>query len=338
MRTPCPSLDHDVPCDRIAPVDARVVFLGTPEFALPTLEKLADSYNVVGVVTQPDRESGRGRRVTMPPVKKLALERSIPVYQPRRLRGEDAVAHLKSWAPDVAVVVAYGQILRPSVLDIPPFGFLNVHASLLPRWRGASPIQGTLLAGDTTTGVTIMKLDPGMDTGPILGMRETPVGPDETAGELEARLSALGADLLLELMPAYLAGDLMPQPQPEEGVTVIHRRRKAQAVLDWSRSAGQLHNQVRAFSPDIGAYTYWDGVRVKVLRSELVHPADAPAGGSGTVFSWLGEPVVVTGDGYLKLVYVQMAGKRPMDGGAFVRGRREFVGARLSSQSPGEPA
>jgi methionyl-tRNA formyltransferase len=325
-----------VHCDKMMVVKTRVVFMGTPEFALPTLEKLVESHTVVGVVTQPDRQSGRGRRVATPPVKELALAEGIPVFQPNRLRNAEAVEHIRAWAPDVAVVAAYGQILRPSVLEIPPFGVLNVHASLLPRWRGASPIQGALLAGDTTTGVTIMKMDKGLDTGPILGMRETPIGSEETAGDLEARLAVMGADLLMELMPAYLAGELTPQPQPDEGVTITRRLRKEQACLEWSDSAESLHNQVRAFSPAIGSYTFWDGRRVKILRSEVVVPEIIPESGPGSVFLWQEMPVVVTGQGCLKLVYVQMAGKRPMDGGAFVRGRTDLLGTRLSSQKPGE--
>ena len=317
-------------------VETRVVFMGTPEFALPTLERLVASYTVVGVVTQPDRQSGRGRRVAMPPVKELALAEGLPLFQPNRLRNLEAVEHIRAWAPDVAVVAAYGQIVPASVLEIPQFGFLNVHASLLPRWRGASPIQGALLAGDATTGVTIMKLDEGLDTGPILGMRETQIGPEETAGELEARLATIGVDLLMEVMPVYLAGELVPQPQSDEGVTVTRRIRKQRARLDWSDSAESLHNQVRAFSPAIGAYTFWDGTRVKILRSEIVYPDIIPESGPGSVFLWQEMPVAVTGQGCLKLVYVQMAGKRPMDGGAFVRGRTEFVGTRLSSQEPGE--
>jgi methionyl-tRNA formyltransferase len=300
------------------------------------LERLVASYTVVGVVTQPDRQSGRGRRVAVPPVKELALAEGISVFQPDRLRNVEAVEQFRVWAPDVAVVAAYGQILPASVLEIPQFGFLNVHASLLPRWRGASPIQGALLAGDVTTGVTIIKLDEGLDTGPILGMRETPIGPQETAGELETRLATIGVDLLMEVMPAYLAGELKPQPQPDEGVTITRRIRKQQARLDWSDSAESLHNQVRAFSPAIGAYTFWDSTRVKILRSEVVHPDTIPESGPGTIFLWQGMPVSVTGQGCLKLVYVQMAGKRPMDGGAFVRGRTDFVGTRLSSQEPGE--
>jgi methionyl-tRNA formyltransferase len=311
--------------------------MGTPEFALPTLERLVEHYDVVGVVTQPDRRSGRGRRITMPPVKEMAVAEGIPVFQPKRMRDAEAVAQIRAWSPDVAVVAAYGQILPASVLEIPPFGFLNVHASLLPRWRGASPIEGALRAGDAVTGVTIMKLDEGLDTGPVLAMRETPIAPQETAADLEARLAEMGAALLMDVLPDYLSGALAPEPQPEEGVTITRRIKTAEAQLDWSMPATVLHNQVRAFNPTPGAYTFWDGVRLKVLRTELVDDApDASDLAPGTVFLWKDMPTVMTGQGCLTLVYLQLAGKRPMDGGAFVRGRQDFVGAKLGPQGPGE--
>ncbi len=209
--------------------------MGTPEFALPTLEMLCAHYAVVGVVTQPDRPAGRGRHVLESPVKQLALAEGIPVFQPERLRTLEAVERVRAWAPDIIIVVAYGQILRPTVLDIPPLGVLNVHASLLPRWRGAAPVPAAILAGDQVTGVTIMQLDAGMDTGPILTQRETAIKPQETAGELEARLAQLGAELLAEALPEYLAGRLLPQPQPETGATVVHRLPKEAAAIDWAR-------------------------------------------------------------------------------------------------------
>jgi methionyl-tRNA formyltransferase len=314
--------------------------MGTPEFALPTLEQLVERYTVVGVVTQPDRPAGRGRRVTMSPVKEFALAEGIPVFQPKRMRNEEAVEHFRAWKSDVAVVAAYGQILPKAVLDAPKFGVLNVHASLLPRWRGAAPIQGALLAGDEVTGVTIIKLDEGLDTGPMLAARKTPIDPDETAGELESRLARLGADLLMDVLPSYLSGQLRPQPQPEEGVTMTRPIRKPQALIDWSASAETLHNCIRAFYPDPGAYTFWNGVRFKVLGARVVESDAALSGAEesvpGTVSLWEGLPVVTTGEGHLALVYVQMAGKRPMDGGAFVRGRQDFIGTILGSQQPGE--
>jgi methionyl-tRNA formyltransferase len=317
-------------------VEPRIVFMGTPDFALPTLERLIERYSVVGAITQPDRPAGRGRQLTASPVKDVAVAEGIPVYQPDRVRRPEALETLRAWAPDVVIVAAYGQILPEALLRVPPFGVLNVHASLLPRWRGASPIQGALLAGDEVTGVTIMKMDAGMDTGPILAKRETPVDPDETAGELEARLALLGAELLMQVLPGYLAGDVVPEPQPEDGVTLTRPRRKSQPEIDWALPARQVHNHVRAFSPDPGAYTFWDGTRIKILRTDVVDGADPGSRERGTVFLWKRRPAVVTGDGCLVLVQLQMAGKRPMDGGAFVRGRQEFVGATLGSREPGE--
>jgi methionyl-tRNA formyltransferase len=310
--------------------------MGTPEFALPALERLVERYSVVGVVTQPDRPAGRGQHLVMSPIKEMAQAEGLPVFQPSRLRNAEAIEHIRAWAPDVAIVVAYGQILPPAILEIPRFGVLNVHASLLPRWRGAAPIQGAVLAGDAVTGVTIMKLDAGLDTGPVLAMRETPIDPDETAGELEGRLAHLGADLLLDTLPAYLANKLEPKPQPEEGVTMTRLIRKSQAAIDWTQTAEVLHNHIRAFSPEPGAFTYWKGSRIKLLRSKRIHPNLVPEGEPGTVFMWRDEPGVITGSGYLALIHLQMAGKRPMDGGTFVRGRQDFVGTVLSSPKPGE--
>ena len=313
--------------------------MGTPEFAIPTLEKLVERYRVVGVVTQPDRPAGRGRRLVASPVKEFAVAEGIPVLQPTRVRSEEAVEQLRAWRPEIIVVAAYGQILPPSVLAIPPLGVLNVHASLLPRWRGASPIQGALLAGDEVTGATIMKLDEGMDTGPLLASRETPIAADETAGELEERLAQLGAELLMEVLPMYLDGQLEPHPQPEAGVTLTRPLRTSDARLDWTATAACVHNRVRAFSPVPGAYTTLDDVRLKVLQSQVLDKDDRPTLPAdaipGTTFLYGDLPAVVTGEGALALLYVQMAGKRPMDGGAFVRGRKDFVGAVLGSPQPG---
>ncbi len=189
--------------------------MGSPEFALPTLRALAERYPVVGVVTQPDRPAGRGGTLKPPAVKQAALRLGLPVIQPEKLRQPEAMARLHAWAPDVIVVVAFGQILRPEVLDLPPFGCVNVHGSLLPRWRGAAPIQAAILAGDVETGITIMKMDAGVDTGPILSQRALPIAPDETGGSLFEKMSRLGAELLLETLPPYLAGELQPRPQPQ---------------------------------------------------------------------------------------------------------------------------
>jgi methionyl-tRNA formyltransferase len=321
-------------------VKSRIVFIGTPEFALPTLERLASNYAVVGVVTQPDRPAGRGRRVVSSPVKEFALAEGIPVFQPERLRRVEAVEHVRAWAPDLAVVAAYGQILRPSILEIPRLGVLNVHASLLPRWRGAAPVQAAILAGDTVTGVTIMKLDEGMDTGPVVAKREIPILPRETGGELEARLAEIGAQLLLEVLPDYIAGRVQPQPQPAEGVTLAPRIPATAAGIDWTQSAAVLARHVRAFAPTPGAFTTWNGARLKVLQGEAVDCATASLEKDpivpGTVFLHEKFPAVMTGNGALVLLQVQMAGKRPMTGDAFVRGRKDLLGAALSSHRPGE--
>ena len=316
-------------------VEPRIVFMGTPEFALPTLERLATHYSLVGVVTQPDRPAGRGRRMVAPPVKEFALAEGIPVFQPERLRRLEAVEHVRAWTPDLIVVAAYGQILRPSILEIPRLGVLNVHASLLPRWRGASPVQAALLAGDAITGVTIMKLDEGLDTGPLIAKREVPILPGETAGELETRLAEIGGQLLLDVLPDYIAGLLRPQPQPQEGVTLAPRISIEAAGMDWTCSAVTLERHVRAFAPIPGAFTTWNGARLKILRGEAV-AYDGGTTRPGTVFLQRKLPVVVTGDGALVLLQVQMAGKRPMNGDAFVRGRKNLLGAVLSSHRPGE--
>jgi len=325
------------PYDKMCHMKSRIVFMGTPEFALPTLERLAELYPVVGVVTQPDSRAGRGRRMMASPVKEFALAEGIPIIQPKRIRKDlEALEHIRTWAPDVIVVAAYGQILPPAVLEIPRLGVLNVHASLLPRWRGASPIQGAILAGDSVTGITIMQIDAGLDTGPILAMREVAIGAGESAGELEERLSQIGADLLLEILADYLAGELHPQPQPTEGITITRRIRKSAARINWAKPATVLHNHVRAFAPQPGAYTEWNSTRIKILKAQAISTVNTPAGPPGTVFLWQKMPAVITQHGALALLQVQMAGKRPMSGEAFVRGKKDFVGTILGYPTPGE--
>lgn len=309
--------------------------MGTPEFALPTLEALCENYPVVGVVTQPDRQAGRGQRVTPPPVKELALAEGIPLFQPKSLKKVEAVEHIRAWSPDVIVVAAFGQILPPAVLETPPHGVLNLHPSLLPRWRGASPVQAALLAGDAVTGVTVMQMDEGLDTGPIVAQRETEIRPHETAGELEERLAQLAGELLIDILPDYLSGALHPRPQPEEGVTFCRRVRKEAAEIDWTRAAQELSRHVRAYAPEPGAYTFWGRQRLKIFRARPLEEG-APEGQAGEVFVWQEQPAVVTGEGALVLSRLQMAGKRPMDGDAFLRGRRDIIGAVLAPRKPGD--
>ncbi len=310
----------------------RVVFMGTPDFAVPTLTALADAsaVDVVGVVAQPDRRSGRGQRLMPSPVKRAALARDLPLFQPRSLRTVEAMAQLVTWEPDVIVVAAFGQILRQDVLDLPPFGCLNVHASLLPRWRGAAPIPAAILAGDEVTGVTIMQMDVGLDTGPILAQREELVEPGDTWETLEPRLAQLGAELLVETLPPYLAGELLPRPQPAEGVTYAGQLSKDDGLIDWSRPAVELDRRIRAFHPWPGAFTTLRGERLKLVRAVPLPGwrGDAPP---GTVFALNGETVVAvaTGEGALRLDEVQLAGRRSMDITSFLCGQRDCIGSCL---------
>jgi methionyl-tRNA formyltransferase len=301
--------------------------MGTPDFAVPSLQALlADpAYRVVGVVTQPDREAGRGRARQASPVKQVALAAGLPILQPERLRDPAAFAELAALAPELIVVAAYGQILRPEVLNLPRFGCINVHASLLPRWRGAAPIAAAILAGDTITGVTIMLMDPGMDTGPILAQQTEPIRPDDTAATLGARLARVGADLLMRTLPDYLAGRIRPQPQPEEGVTVCRPLTKEQGRMDWTLPATTLARMVRAYDPWPGTYTTWGGHLLKILAATTA-PGAAPP---GRVLAWDDGAAVGTGEGLLVLQAVQPAGGRRMSVAAFLRGRPDFIGAVL---------
>ena len=294
--------------------------MGSPDFALPSLRALTSRYQIVGVVTQPDRASGRGRALKPPPVKTLALELGLPLVQPEKLRQPEAVQQLRAWNPDLIVVAAFGQILKPEVLDLPRFGCLNVHASLLPRWRGAAPINAAILAGDEEMGVTIMKMDAGLDTGGILAQRAFRLSPDVTAGAAFDALSALGADLLLESLPDYLAGKLTPVPQPEDGVTYAPMLKKEDGRLDFARPADELERRVRAMNPWPGAWFEWDGNLLKVARAKTVNGEKGWASGTRLVVE--GRPAVTCADGALVLEEVQPAGKRLMSGRAFLAGAR----------------
>ncbi len=298
----------------------RVVFMGSPEFALPTLRGLAANYDVVGVVTQPDRPAGRGKQLTPPPVKTLAQELGLPVMQPNRLRELEAMAQLRDWAADLIVVAAFGQILRQDVLELPPHGCVNVHASLLPRWRGASPIQTAILAGDTETGVTIMLMDKGLDTGPILSKRAIPISPEDTAAALSDKLSVLGADLLTETLPKYLAAELRPTPQPETGITLAPSLKKSDGGLDTSLTAEELELKVRAFNPWPGAFIIWKGQPLKVHRARTKSGRSQP--GHHSIED--GQPAIGTSDGLLIFEEVQPSGKKPMSGAEFLRGARDW--------------
>jgi methionyl-tRNA formyltransferase len=300
---------------------ARVVFMGTPEFAVPTLQALIDRQDVVGVVTQPDRRAGRGRKVTASAIKEVALAHGLTLLQPRTLRAPEAVANLAALAPDVIVVAAFGQILRPDVLSLSPCGCLNVHASLLPRWRGAAPIPAAILAGDEITGVTIMQMDAGLDTGPILAQAQARIRPDDTTESLTARLAALGAAQLADTLPHWLTGEIEPQPQDEAQATVCSTLRKSDGRIDWQATAEAIDRQVRAFHPWPGAFTFWEGRRLRVLRATPLPDwqGDAPPGG---VLGVAGCLQVAAGAGAVRLEVVQPAGRKPMPGQAFARGQR----------------
>lgn len=299
----------------------RTVFMGSPDFSLSALRALASHYQVVGVVTQPDRASGRGRELKAPPVKLLAQELNIPVIQPQKLREPEAMQQLQSWNPELIVVAAFGQILRKEVLELPQYGCINIHASLLPRWRGAAPINAAVLAGDEETGVTIMKMDVGLDTGPMLSMRKIRITPDDTAGSLLQALSTLGADLLIETLPAYIAGNLIPQPQPAEGMTYAPMLKKEDGLLDFNHPAVDLERRVRAMNPWPGAWFQWHGAPLKVHKAH-VEQGQAEA---GKRLIEQNQPAVGTGSGLLILDKVQPPGKKSMSGKAFLSGARDWL-------------
>ena len=300
-------------------MSTRIVFMGSPEFALPALQALNDNFTVVGVVTQPDRASGRGRALKPPAIKNLSQELGVPHIQPKRLNESDAMQQLQAWQPGVIVVAAYGQILKPAVLDLPPHGCVNVHASLLPRWRGASPIQAAILHGDSETGITIMRMDPGMDTGPILSQRALPIQPDDTAGALSPRLSELGGELLIETLSAYLAGEITPQPQDSALATKAPLLKKSDGLLDFNRPAYELERQIRAYNPWPGAFIHWKEQSLKIHRSQVVNmPVKIP----GKLIIHEKLPAISTSDGLLVLEEVQPAGKKPIAGKTFLNGAR----------------
>jgi methionyl-tRNA formyltransferase len=304
----------------------RIIFMGSPDFALPTLRALTDNYLVVGVVTQPDRPAGRGRTLLPPAVKVLASELRLPVIQPTNLRDPEALEQLRSWEPDLIVVAAFGQILREEVLNLPIFGSINVHASLLPRWRGAAPIQAAILHGDAETGVTIMKMDTGIDTGPILSQKAVPISEEATPGTLSPVLAQLGADLLIETLPAYLSGELLPHPQGGEA-TYAPMIKKADGELDFTHPGGELERRVRAFNPWPGAFLTWKGGRLKVHQASFSKkglPVGIVSLNPGDLTSLNGYPAIVTTDGLLILEKVQPAGKKPMSGEVFLRGARHW--------------
>jgi len=301
----------------------RIAFAGTPQFALPALQALLKSrHQVVGVLTQPDRPAGRGQQMRASPVKLLALDAQLPLAQPPTLKTPESRAELAHWAADVLVVVAYGLILPPPVLALPRLGCVNIHGSLLPRWRGAAPIQRAILAGDAETGVTIMQLDAGLDTGPMLLERARPIGSQDTAGDLHDALSELGAAALLEALDGLAAGTLKPRAQPAEGVSYAPKIEKSESPLDWSVSAIHLDRKIRAFNPWPVAETRFAGESLRVLRARIAEPVgahDAP----GTLLGIAEDGLrVACGEGVLAVRELQRAGKRPVSARDFANAVR----------------
>lgn len=319
----------------------RLILLGSPEFALPTLEALLNSeHDLIAVVTQPDRPSGRGHSLAAPPLKQAALARGLPVLQPENVSGPESLKRLRELEPDILIVAAYGQILRQKLLDLPKRGSLNVHASLLPRWRGASPIATAIRSGDKTTGVTIMEVVRALDAGPIVAHREEPISPFDTTGSLEERLAKAGASLLGVTLTPWAVGALGESPQDESLVTYAPQLKRQEAQLDWSLPAVELWQQVRAFNPWPGAFTSWNGDEIKIWQAwplprgsvdaapgSVLHPELLPAdsGSSDEV------PLVQTGNGCLALISVQQAGRRPAGAHEFARGHQSFLGSHLGS-------
>lgn len=299
----------------------KIVFMGSPDFSLSALQLLAENHQLVGVVTQPDRASGRGRELKAPPVKTLALEMKIPLIQPQKLREPEAMQQLREWNPDLIVVAAFGQILKKDVLDLPRYGCINIHASLLPRWRGAAPINAAILAGDDETGITIMKMDVGLDTGPMLAVKKIRIRRDDTAGSVFQALSTLGANLLIETLPDYLAGNITPTPQPEEGATYAPMLKKQDGLLDFTRPAVELERRVRAMNPWPGAWFEWNGNVLKVARASV---SEVKGLDIGSRFTVEGRPAIMSADGALVLEEVQPAGKKTMPGKSFLSGARDW--------------
>jgi methionyl-tRNA formyltransferase len=304
--------------------------MGTPEFALPILERLVSGgHEVLAVYTQPDKPAGRGRSLVSSAVKKAALDYGLPVWQPLSLRPPEEMERLANLRPEVIVVAAFGLLLPQSILDIPPLGCVNIHPSLLPRHRGPSPVAAAILAGDEITGVSIMLLDKGMDTGPLLAQQQVPVSPEDTTGSLAARLAQIGGQLLMQTLPLWLEGKLTPQPQDEAKATYSKLVTKEEGKMDWQRPAIELWRKVRAFQPWPGCYTTWQGRLLKIMET-IPLPGGGEPGRVIAIKETQGAPVgVQAGEGVLGLLQLQLEGKRAMSAEEFVRGQRGFIGALL---------
>ncbi len=308
----------------------RVVFMGSPEFAVPPLERLIrEQYQVVAVYTQPDKPAGRGRALVSSPVKRAVLSWGLPLVQPASLKEAGVVEQLKRFSPDAIVVAAFGQILPQSVLDVPAYGCINIHPSLLPKFRGASPVASAILAGEGFTGVSIMLMDKGLDSGPVLARAQIPISVWDSTGSLTAKLSLIGARLLGEVLLFWLRGELTPQPQNEAEASYCGSITKGEGEIDWQLPANDIWRRVRAFNPWPGGYSLWRGRKLKII--EAVPLADEGTFKPGQVVA-LTSPAgfgVATGDGILGVLRVQLEGKRVISAADFLRGQRDFMGAVL---------
>jgi len=303
----------------------RIAFMGTPDFALPTLDALiAAGHDIAAVYTQPPRPAGRGKREQKSPVHRRAEAAGLPVFTPTSMKAEDEIARFEALGLDCAVVVAFGQILPVAVLDAPKYGCVNVHASLLPRWRGAAPIHRALMAGDHETGVCIMQMEAGLDTGPVLMRATTPIALEDTTESLHDRLAAMGGELINDALQGLADGTLTPHPQPEEGVTYAKKIDKAEARIDWARPAVEIDRLVRGLYPFPGAWTEVDGERLKILSGQLVEK------GQGTPGGVLDDALLIAcGEGAYRIDRAQRAGKAAMDRNVLLRGFSVPVGAKL---------
>lgn len=302
----------------------RIVFMGTPQFSVPTLEKLVSSYDVVAVYCQPPRPSGRGHKLVSSPVHQKAEELGITVYTPKSLRNEAAQAEFKALNPDIAVIVAYGLILPKAILETPRFGCLNIHASLLPRWRGAAPMQRAIMAGDTETGITIMQMDEGLDTGPMLSHAVLPITPDTTASILHDAMSSMGSDLLLQVLDPYVHGTLKPIPQPERGVTYADKLSKSESGLDWNETAEAIDRRIRALTPWPGVYFMYQDMPIKVSQVEVMPEVTGIPG--EVIDDCL---TIACGKGGVRLLLVQRPGGKWLTSAEYLNGYDLPKGTKL---------
>jgi len=312
----------------------RVIFMGTPYFSVPVLTRLLEAgYDVVAVYTQPDKPSGRGQQTAPSPVKEAALKAGLHIEEPATFKDEAVVDHMQSFEPDITVVTSYGHILPRRVIDIPKLDILNIHPSLLPRYRGPSPIAGALLAGDSEVGVTVMTVLPRVDSGHILAQSTLTVSDEDTTASLTPKLFAMGADLLIDTIPRWIRGEIKPRPQDESGATYTRMFAKEDGLIDWSLPAVQISRTIRALQPWPTCYTVWNGKALKILQAAVLPETDA-AHKPGNVIQIDNDDTrvgVITGDGILEIKRMQLEGKRELPAGQFLIGQQAFIGSILGS-------